>query len=133
MSKRFIIDGNSPGRIYAIEEGYADALYEHILQEGGNPYVIPEKAAIKYVFKGITWDNGEHEYWSLDHCEWFVSRKEREQEDEEDAKAANFLSDLYDDPMDDEWGWVDREDNDLLGRRDPNKKLLNIPKWAYVS
>ena len=75
MSKRFIIDGNGPGRVMVIDAEKADALMEYILQEGGNPYEITKAKATSFVFEG--WDEcGETVYWSISHCEWFDPKKE---------------------------------------------------------
>ena len=82
--KRFIIDGNSPGRVMVIDSTKADALMENINNEGGCAYEITKAMAASYVFEG--WDEcGETVYWSISRCEWFdkilgYEQKEREEQ-----------------------------------------------------
>jgi len=115
MSKRFIIDGNGPGRVMVIDAEKADALMEYILQEGGNPYEITKAKATSFVFEG--WDEcGETVYWSVSHCEWFdrilgFQQKEREEQrkfDMEELKMEEFSH----------CEWFDR----ILGRKQKEKE-----------
>ena len=97
MSKRFIIDGNGPGRVMVIDAEKADALMEYILQEGGNPYEITKAKATSFVFEG--WDEcGETVYWSVSHCEWFdriLGRKQKEKEEEQQREEEDYYMDKF--------------------------------------
>jgi hypothetical protein len=76
--RRYIVDGNNPGRVYAT--GRFNELMEYLEDEGRYPFEIPKDMAIKLVFEGTDLIFG-HEYWQLEVCDWFQSKSDREHED----------------------------------------------------